>query len=66
MLIIVDSGSTKADWQVINADGTRELHTTMGFNPFFHDEDRIESELNKSFVKDVNVVEPKFACDYRL
>lgn len=59
MLIIVDSGSTKADWQVINSDGTRELHTTMGFNPFFHDEDRIESELNKSFVKDVNVVEAK-------
>ncbi len=57
MLIIVDSGSTKADWQVINADGSRELHTTMGFNPFFHDEDRIETELNKSFVKDVNVVE---------
>ncbi len=59
MLIIVDSGSTKADWQVINADGSRELHTTMGFNPFFHDEDRIEMELNKSFVKDVNVVEAK-------
>lgn len=59
MLIIVDSGSTKADWQVINADGSRELHSTMGFNPFFHDEDRIETELNKSFVKDVNVVEAK-------
>ncbi len=59
MLIIVDSGSTKADWQIINADGSRELHTTMGFNPFFHDEDRIEAELNKSFVKDVNVVEAK-------
>lgn len=59
MLIIVDSGSTKADWQVINADGSHELHTTMGFNPFFHDEDRIETELKKSFVKDVNVVEAK-------
>lgn len=59
MLIIVDSGSTKADWQVINTDGSRELHTTMGFNPFFHDEDRIETELKKSFVKDVNVVEAK-------
>jgi glucosamine kinase len=55
MLIIVDSGSTKADWQIIHADGSRELQTTMGFNPFFHDEDRVESELNKEFVKNVAV-----------
>ena len=55
MLIIVDSGSTKADWQIIYADGSRELQTTMGFNPFFHDEDRVESELNKEFVKEVAV-----------
>jgi glucosamine kinase len=55
MLIIVDSGSTKADWQIIYADGSRELQTTMGFNPFFHDEDRVESELNKEFVKKVAV-----------
>ncbi len=55
MLIIVDSGSTKADWQIIHADGTRELQTTMGFNPFFHDEDRVESELNKDFVSKVAV-----------
>lgn len=53
MLIIVDSGSTKADWQIIHADGRRELRTTMGFNPFFHDEDRVESELKKDFVHHV-------------
>lgn len=57
MLIIVDSGSTKADWQIIYADGSRELHTTMGFNPFFHDEDRVESELKKEFVHNVPVEE---------
>jgi glucosamine kinase len=55
MLIIVDSGSTKADWQIIHADGTRELQTTMGFNPFFHDEDRVEAELKKEFVHKVAV-----------
>jgi glucosamine kinase len=55
MLIIVDSGSTKADWQIIHADGRRELQTTMGFNPFFHDEDRVESELKKEFVHKVAV-----------
>jgi glucosamine kinase len=64
MLIIVDSGSTKADWQIINADGSRELHTTMGFNPFFHDEDRIEMELKKEFVHDVKVDEAKWIYFY--
>ena len=64
MLIIVDSGSTKADWQIIKADGNRELHTTMGFNPFFHDEDRIEAELKKEFVHDVKVDEAKWIYFY--
>lgn len=57
MLIIVDSGSTKADWQIIHANGSRELHTTMGFNPFFVDENRIESELRKDFTQKVAVKE---------
>lgn len=57
MLIIVDSGSTKADWEIIKKDGSRELVSTMGFNPFFHDEDRIEAELNKDFAKQVPVAE---------
>ncbi|MBL7813441.1 MAG: hypothetical protein JNL70_00450 [Saprospiraceae bacterium] len=64
MLIIVDSGSTKADWQIINSDGSRELHSTMGFNPFFHDEDRIETELNKQFIHDVDVDKAKWVYFY--
>ena len=64
MLIIVDSGSTKADWQIIHADGRRELHTTMGFNPFFHDEDRVESELKKEFVHNVPVEEAQAVYFY--
>ncbi len=55
MFIIVDSGSTKADWQIVHADGTRELVSTMGFNPFFHDADRIETELKKDFTQKVAV-----------
>ena len=64
MLIIVDSGSTKADWQVINDDGSRQLHSTMGFNPFFHDEARIEAELKKKFVKEVKTDEAKWIYFY--
>jgi glucosamine kinase len=64
MLIIVDSGSTKADWQIIYADGSRELQTTMGFNPFFHDEDRVESELKKEFVNNVPVKEAQAVYFY--
>jgi N-acetylglucosamine kinase-like BadF-type ATPase len=59
MLIIVDSGSTKADWQLIFPDGKRELVTTMGFNPFFVDEDRVEAELKKDFIYQVPVNEAK-------
>ena len=59
MLIIVDSGSTKADWQIIYPDGSQKLLTTMGFNPFFHDEDRIETELKKDFVHQLAVDEVK-------
>jgi glucosamine kinase len=64
MLIIVDSGSTKADWQIIHSDGRKELHSTMGFNPFFHDENRIETELKKQFVKDVKVEEVQYVYFY--
>jgi N-acetylglucosamine kinase-like BadF-type ATPase len=35
MLIIIESGSTKADWLIIK-DENRIQHSTMGFNPFFH------------------------------
>ena len=54
MLVIVDSGSTKADWQIVYPDGKSQLVTTMGFNPFFHDADRVESELKKDFVNQVD------------
>ncbi len=57
MVVIVDSGSTKADWKIIHANGAQELVTTMGFNPYFHDEDRIEKELNKEFIKKVKVAD---------
>mgnify|MGYP001821585843 CR=1 FL=1 len=47
MILIADSGSTKCDWQAIS-DKKKSLYThTKGINPFFHDEETIES-----FVRD--------------
>jgi len=50
MIIIADSGSTKADWLLIseNNDTIAEFNT-KGFNPFFHNRDFILSELNNNF-----------------
>ena len=59
MLIIVDSGSTKADWQIIHPDGSRELQTTIGMNPFFFSEDDVQAELRKDFVNKVAVGEAR-------
>ncbi|MCB9298182.1 MAG: hypothetical protein H6559_34435 [Lewinellaceae bacterium] len=46
MIVIVDSGSTKADWKMVNSTGTRTI-STMGFNPVFHSENKIYQELQE-------------------
>lgn len=48
MWLVVDSGSTKADWVLVDAAGKRTLTTTMGFNPYFHSPEKIHSELSKN------------------
>jgi glucosamine kinase len=40
MIIVVDSGSTKADWQLSDTKGTESIHT-RGVNPVFVDEQEI-------------------------
>jgi len=47
MIIVADSGSTKCDW--IIADGTKSVVAkTMGFNPFFHSTELINSEISEN------------------
>lgn len=46
MLIIIESGSTKADWLIIK-DENRIQHYTMGFNPFFHSSEFVEDVLSR-------------------
>ena len=49
MLIIIESGSTKADWLIIKGE-KRTLHYTMGFNPFFHNSEFVKETLIKDEV----------------
>ncbi|MCG8326523.1 MAG: hypothetical protein MI974_02500 [Chitinophagales bacterium] len=48
MLIVVDSGSTKADWNLIDK-GASSMVSTIGFNPIFVTEERMADELFKAF-----------------
>jgi len=47
IILIADSGSTKSDWLAIDENGeVLAQFNTMGFNPYFHSADKVESELN--------------------
>lgn len=46
MILIADSGSTKTDWVAIRNSHTAGEFRTKGFNPFFHDQSFILSELH--------------------
>lgn len=59
-MLVVDSGSTKADWALVDASGKMSLTHTMGFNPYFHDSEKIFSELTKtSFTELIPLAEIK-------
>ncbi|MFM8685851.1 MAG: hypothetical protein ACKODJ_04790 [Bacteroidota bacterium] len=51
MLLVADSGSTKADWKFRNNE--EPIVSTRGFNPFFHGRDFVLSELEASPLKDL-------------
>ena len=48
MLLVADSGSTKCDWIFTDGEENRMTFHTMGFNPFFHSTELIESEIRKN------------------
>jgi glucosamine kinase len=45
MFFIIDSGSTKSDWVLIDKDHNQTFFSTMGYNPYFHTEDIIEESI---------------------
>lgn len=46
MLIVVESGSTKADWMMVDGDQSAQV-STMGLNPYYHDETEVEAALRE-------------------
>jgi|GEM_PF-3685789 len=49
MILITDSGSTKADWRYITKEGeTISEFSTMGFNPYFHSSELVETKMKES------------------
>ena len=56
MILIADSGSTKCSWALCNANGkivTR--HHTIGFNPYFIDEENILKHLEESDCSETSI-----------
>jgi len=48
MLLVADSGSTKADWLLADKGKVITSFTTMGFNPFFHNAQTVYKELSRN------------------
>lgn len=48
MIIIVESGSTKSDWVMIQNGQPSPKIETMGFNPYFHDRDVVSNNIKKN------------------
>lgn len=48
MIFIVESGSTKSDWVLLDDKNNQTFYSTMGFNPYFHSADFIEIELRNN------------------
>jgi len=47
MLLLADSGSTKCDWVLVKDGKTFKRFSTMGFNPYFHNEAVISGTLRR-------------------
>lgn len=50
MILIADSGATKAEWVAIHPDHDTEVFETPGFNPYFSDTEFIENVIEKDLV----------------
>ncbi len=48
MVLVIDSGSTKSDWMLLENKLVTRQFSTMGFNPFFHDEEVISSAIREN------------------
>ena len=54
MILIADSGSTKADWLILEKSGHQRLESTQGFNPFFHSTSDIRKALTAQLIPKID------------
>lgn len=47
MILIADSGSTKADWCLINPANENIFFETEGYNPYFVSQEQVQSSLQR-------------------
>ena len=47
MIFIIESGSTKSDWVLIDDKNNQSFYNTIGFNPYFHSAEVISAEIGK-------------------
>jgi glucosamine kinase len=65
MWIVVDSGSTKSDWVLVDQTGHQTATSTMGLNPYFHSPEKVFTELTKkSFTDLIPIHEVKYVYYY--
>ena len=48
MKLVIESGSTKSDWVLIDNGKVSNKYKTMGYNPFFHNETIIYNSINQN------------------
>jgi glucosamine kinase len=54
-ILIAESGSTKTDWRLIDAQGKINQYKTIGFNPYFQDSDSIFNEISTSLLPLIDI-----------
>ncbi len=47
MILIADSGASKTDWRILDADGKIEQAQTIGFNPYYQPIEQFEQEVRE-------------------
>jgi len=47
MIFIIESGSTKSDWVLVDKS-KQTFYKTIGFNPYFHSSDVVATEIRKN------------------
>lgn len=47
MILIIDAGSTKSDWTLIDSEKVIMQTTTKGYNPYYYEASYLENEIRK-------------------